>query len=118
MNMSRRLFFAAGAALAVPASSRAHHGWGSYDAANPLTLTGEIKRSEFVNPHVHIDLATPGKMWEVTLAPPFRMDNRGAIATLLPVGKKITAYGYASRVKNAELRAEWIEIDGKRIELR
>jgi hypothetical protein len=118
MTLTRRTLLAATASLAVPANSHAHHGWGSYDAANPLTLTGEIRKAEFINPHVHIDLATPGKMWEVTLAPPFRMDNRGAVASLLPVGKKVTAYGYASRVKEAELRAEWIEIDGKRIELR
>jgi hypothetical protein len=118
MTRSRQILLAAGIAVLAPASSFAHHGWGSYDAANPVTLTGEITRLEFANPHVHIDLATPGKTWEVTLAPPFRMDNRGAVAALMPVGKKVTAFGYASRVKGAELRAEWIEIDGKRIELR
>lgn len=100
------------------ASARAHHGWGSYDAQKPVTLTGPIKRSEFVNPHVHVDLVSGGKEWECTFAPPFRMQSRGAVAQLLPVGKTITAHGYPSRVKEAEMRAEWIEIDGKRYELR
>jgi Family of unknown function (DUF6152) len=96
----------------------AHHGWGSYDASNPVTLTGEIKKVEFGNPHVHVDLTTADKAWELTLAPPFRMENRGALPALLITGKSMKVYGYASRVKPGEMRAEWIEIDGKRIELR
>lgn len=117
--MNRRdfaLFSLSALALASPA--RAHHGWGSYDAQNPITLNGPIKKLEFINPHVHVDLDVAGKLWECTFAPPFRMQNRGALAELMPVGKVITAYGYASRVKPAEMRAEWIEIDGKRYELR
>jgi hypothetical protein len=104
------------AALATPLL--AHHGWGSYDAQNPITLTGPIKKLEFINPHVHVDMVVNGKGWELTFAPPFRMQARGAVQELLPVGKTITAFGYPSRVKEAEMRAEWIEVDGKRYELR
>lgn len=117
--MNRRefaLLSLSAAALTLPAS--AHHGWGSYDAQNPVTLTGPIKKLEFINPHVHVDMVVSGKEWELTFAPPFRMQARGAVQELLPVGKTITAYGYPSRVKPAEMRAEWIEVDGKRYELR
>lgn len=106
------------APLAFPGATSAHHGWGSYDAQNPQTLNGTIRKLDFGNPHVHVDLAVGSAQWEVTLAPPFRMNNRGAIADLLPVGKTIRAYGYPSREKKGEMRAEWIEIDGKRYELR
>ncbi len=39
------------AALAVAAGPAvAHHGWGSYDAANPVTVAGPILTSKFENP--------------------------------------------------------------------
>ena len=38
--MTRYLLLAAALAVAGPAV--AHHGWGSYDAANPVTVTGPI----------------------------------------------------------------------------
>jgi hypothetical protein len=102
----------------VSTASHAHHGWGSYDAQNPQTLTGPIKAVAFGNPHVHVDMLAAGKEWEVTLAPPFRMQARGAEAEILAVGKTVIAFGYPSRVKPAELRAEWIEVDGRRFPLR
>lgn len=105
-------------ALAVPAAALAHHGWGSYDAQNPVTLTGPIKTLAFTNPHVHADIVAGGKEWELTLAPPSRMQARGASESIVKVGTTVTAYGYPSRVKPGEMRAEWIEIAGKRYELR
>lgn len=102
--------------MAAPAF--AHHGWGSYDAQNPVTLRGTIQKIAFANPHVHVDMTVAGKAWELTFAPPFRMNNRGAVVDLLPVGKAIVAYGYPSRTAPGEMRAEWIEVDGKRYELR
>lgn len=114
----RRLVVALAAATALAVPALAHHGWGSYDAANPVTLKGPIKKAEFVNPHVHLDIDAEGKMWELTLAPPFRMNNRGAIDSLFPVGRVVTAYGYKSKVRDGEMRAEWIEVEGKRYELR
>jgi hypothetical protein len=113
----RRLALAA-LALGLPAAALAHHGWGSYDAQNPVTLNGPVKTLEFVNPHVHVDITSGGKEWELTFAPPSRMQSRGAVESLIKVGTTITAYGYPSRVKPNEMRAEWIEVAGKRIELR
>jgi hypothetical protein len=104
--------------LAVPAAAFAHHGWGSYDAQNPVTLTGAIKTLEFTNPHVHADIEADGKPWELTLAPPSRMQSRGANESVVKVGTRVTAYGYPSRVRQGEMRAEWIEVAGKRYELR
>jgi hypothetical protein len=33
----------------------AHHGWGSYDAAKPVTVAGPILTSKFENPHMDRD---------------------------------------------------------------
>jgi hypothetical protein len=100
------------------APSLAHHGWGSYDAAKPVTVEGKIVTSTYENPHVTITVQDPDKVWTVTLAPTSRMMTRGAAAELVAVGKTISAYGYPSRVTPNEMRAERITVDGKTIEMR
>ena len=61
--------------LAGPAV--AHHGWGSYDAAKPVTVTGPILTSKYENPHATLTVKGSDKEWTVTLAPTSRMGNRG-----------------------------------------
>ena len=104
------------AALAAPAA--AHHGWGSYDSANPVTVTGPITASKYENPHATITVQGSDKVWTVTLAPTSRMTTRGATAEVVAVGKEVSAYGYPSTVEKDEIRAERITIDGKTYELR
>ena len=41
----------------------AHHGWGSYDANKPLTVTGPIVTSKFENPHATITVRGSDKVW-------------------------------------------------------
>jgi Family of unknown function (DUF6152) len=114
--LRRTLLLAAPVLLVTPA--RAHHGWGSYEADRPVTLRGAIKAVRFGNPHVSIDLESEGKLWECTLAPPFRMNARGADEAFVKAGAEATLYGYPSRANPSEMRAEWIEMTGKRVELR
>jgi hypothetical protein len=75
---------------------------------------------DFENPHVTITLTVEvdGKHWTVTLAPPTRMNNRGASAEIVAIGKTVKAHGYRKRDGTPEIRAEWIEIDGQHFELR
>lgn len=96
----------------------AHHGWGSYDASKPVTVTGKILTSKYENPHVALTVQAPDKVWTVTLAPTSRMTNRGALAEMVKVGNDISAYGYPSTVEKDEMRAERITVDGKTIEMR
>lgn len=109
-------FLALLAILAGPAA--AHHGWGSYDAANPVTVTGPILTSKFENPHVTITIRGSDKVWTATLAPTSRMTSRGALASVVAVGKSVVAFGYPSTAEKDELRAERITVDGKTYELR
>jgi hypothetical protein len=46
------------------------------------------------------------------------MQSRGATADIVVKGKTVKAYGYPKRDGTAEMRAEWIEVDGRRFELR
>jgi hypothetical protein len=104
------------AVLALPAS--AHHGWGEYDADKALELSGIIKQAIYEQPHGHISLQTKDKLWDVVLAPPTRMQNRGLPETMLKPGTQATVVGYPNRGKPDEMRAERITIDGKTVELR
>ena len=114
-----RLYLVTATLVAVAAgSAAAHHGWGSYEANKPVTVTGAILTSKYENPHATITVKGSDKVWTVTLAPTFRMINRGATAEMVAVGKTISAYGYPSTVEKNEMRAERITVDGKTVEMR
>ena len=117
MTISRRVFLSLAASLA-PGSAIAHHGWGGYDTSKSFTVTGKILKSTFENPHCEIEMEVDGKHWHFILAPPSRMQARGAPPELVAVGKTVSAYGYPSTVEKDEMRAERITVDGKTVELR
>jgi hypothetical protein len=113
-----RMVLTAALLLAALLPAAAHHGWGSYDARNPITVEGKIATSKYENPHVIITVEGKDKVWTVTLAPTSRMQNRGALQEMVAPGKTISAYGYPSTVDKDEMRAERITVDGKTIEMR
>ena len=114
-----KLYVPTAALLIVAAgSAAAHHGWGSYDASKPITVSGAILTSKYENPHATITVKGADKTWTVTLAPTSRMMTRGALGPLVAVGKTISAYGYPSTVEKDEMRAERITVDGKTYEMR
>ena len=115
--MTRSVFFSAAFAL-LTSAALAHHGWGSYDASNPVTVTGPIVTSKFENPHATITVGASDKVWTVTLAPTSRMNSRGATEKVVAVGQNISAYGYPSTALKDEMRAERITVDGKTYEMR
>jgi hypothetical protein len=115
--MTRSVFFSAAFAL-LTSAALAHHGWGSYDASKPVTVTGPIVTSKFENPHAAITVQASDKVWTVTLAPTSRMNNRGATEKVVAVGQNISAYGYPSTVDKDEMRAERITVNGKTYEMR
>ncbi len=113
-----RIIIACTAFAFVTGAAFAHHGWGSYDAAKPVTVAGPILTSKFENPHATITVRGGDKTWTVTLAPTSRMTSRGATQKVIAVGNDISAYGYPSTVEKDEMRAERITVDGKTYEMR
>lgn len=107
-----------GGGMVLAGTARAHHGWGGYDSQNGLTLTGTIVDYKFINPHGELRMQVPEKIWLVTLAPPFRMENRGLTEATLKTGTTCTVVGYPSKSDPNEMRAERITLAGKTIELR
>ncbi len=104
--------------LALPGVARAHHGWGGYDATKILNLVGTIKAYKYINPHGELILTTPDKEWLCTLAPPFRMQNRGLTEEFFKIGAPCTVVGYPNKTDATEMRAERITVAGKTVELR
>ena len=107
----------AGVAL-LAGAAYAHHGWGSYDAAKPVTVAGAILTLKYENPHATVTVRGSDKVWTVTLAPTSRMSSRGATEQVVAVGKTISAVGYPSTATRDELRAERITDEGKTYEMR
>jgi hypothetical protein len=108
--------FIIGCTMTAPALG--HHGWGSYDADKPLMLKGPIESISLQNPHGQMNLPNAGASWVVTLAPLSRMNARGATSKTLRPGVIAVAYGYPKRDGSREIRAEWIEVNGQRFQLR
>jgi hypothetical protein len=102
----------------APGLVLAHHGWSEYDSLRTLKLSGKIVESGYEHPHGHVRMETPGKTWNVILAPPSRMERRGLAKELLKPGSSATVEGYPNREKPEEMRAERITVNGKTVELR
>ena len=117
-TMTRRQVMIGLAATTIAGPAWAHHGWGGYDSTTVLNLVGTIKAYKYINPHGELLLTTPDREWLCTLAPPFRMDNRGLGEAAFKVGDTCTVVGYPSKTDPKEMRAERITLNGKTVELR
>jgi hypothetical protein len=117
MNRLRTLGLAAAATVALAGTALAHHGWTGYQE-DIQKLSGVIEEANYGNPHGSIQLKTTDKTWEVVLAPPSRMTNRGLTQEMLKVGTTVSVEGYKSTSDEKEMRAERISIAGKTVELR
>ncbi len=96
----------------------AHHGWGSYDAARLVSITSNVQRANWENPHVTVVVTHQGKSWDAVLAPPFRMSARGLNPDMIRPGTSVQVEGYPSTRTDTEMRAERIIVGGKTYELR
>ena len=99
------------------ASLTAHHGWTGYQEKE-TQLTGTITAASYENPHGQVTLNVDGKQWQIVLAPPSRMQERGLDREMLKVGSQATVVGYIHKTTATELRAERITVGGKTTELR
>ena len=90
--MSR--FIAAAAILfgALSGSALAHHGWGSYTAAD-FTLTGTVVATHLGNPHDRLTVEVNGQTWNVVLSPPARSRRAGFDDSVVSAGDTVTMLG-------------------------
>jgi hypothetical protein len=113
-----------GAVVLVMAGStaRAHHAFSSeFDAAKPVTLTGVVKKMEWINPHSWLTIEVKAAngatdTWEIEAGAPNAMFRRGFNRNSLPVGTTVVVSGF--QAKDGRKRANGRDItfaDGKRL---
>lgn len=54
--MHRRTFTLSLPAVLLPLAAQAHHGWNSFDASQPVFLSGTAAQVRWANPHVELNL--------------------------------------------------------------
>ena len=91
------------AALAGPASVRAHHSFASeFDANQPVSLQGTVSKVEFINPHswIHIEVTNEDgtkAVWEVEGGTPNTLFRKGINDNTLAAGTAVAVDGYRAR---------------------
>lgn len=107
-----------GLAFAAAPAALAHHGWGSFDRNKVLDHTGPVVRSTYANPHGTLYMARDGQTLTIELAPTSRMTTRGLRAEDVAAGQVVRVYAYENVNEPRLFRAEWVEVGGRRVELR
>lgn len=107
----------AGATL-LSGAAVAHHGWGGFDRDKVLDHSGPVARSTYANPHGTLFMQKEGQELTIELAPTSRMQARGLTAEDIAAGKTVRVYAYQNRGNPTVYRAEWVEVAGRRVELR
>jgi hypothetical protein len=115
---SRRHLIGIAALVAMPVAALAHHGWGGFDPSKVLDHTGPIARSTYANPHGTLFMVKDGEELTIELAPTSRMQARGLVEADVAAGKILRVYAYQNRGNPKVYRAEWVEVAGRRVELR
>ena len=93
----------------------AHHGWGgNVDEVSAMSgvVTEGVKLS---GPHGTMRIKTlDGKVWDITLAPPFRTSSAGLKQDTIPVGSMVTVHGQRNRDPNRyEMKTIQVEYGGR-----
>jgi len=93
----------------------AHHGWAGY-SDQEFEITGTVETPvKLAGPHGTMQIKTAdGQVWDITLAPPPRVESSGLQATTIPLGAKVTIHGHRHRdAKRFEVKTERVMYNGK-----
>ena len=115
MKTQKSFALAAAAALLFPALAAAHHGWGGNEDKDS-ELTGTVQQGvSLAGPHATMKIKTAdGKVWDLTLAPPFRTEQAGLKEGIIPVGATVKVHGHRNKDANKyEMKTERVTWNGK-----
>jgi len=92
-------------ALAATGPTLAHHSFAAeFDGSKPVTLTGQVTRIEWSNPHAYLfldvkDEAGNVSSWSIELGNPLSLTRLGWKRTTVQVGDQLTVDGSLGRYK-------------------
>jgi hypothetical protein len=122
---SRSIAALAGAALlagAIVVPVAAHHSFAAeYDSSKTITVTGEVVRLEWTNPHARVVVDGPDekgvkKEWDFELGPPTTLMRRGWNRNSLKPGNVITVEGFRSKDEPSTANARTVKLsDGRQV---
>ena len=123
--MKSSFIAAAGAALLAAATAvpvGAHHSFAAeYDSSKTITVTGEVVRLEWTNPHARVVVNGPDekgvkKDWDFELGPPTTLMRRGWNRNSLKPGNVITVEGFRSKDEPSTANARTVKLsDGRQV---
>ena len=98
--------------MAVP--SIAHHGWAGY-SEKEFEISGTLETQvALAGPHGTLKIKVDGQIWDITLAPPARVQGAGLTSTTIPIGAKVTVHGHRHLdPKRFEVKTERVMYQGK-----
>jgi hypothetical protein len=109
------MFLAAAISIGSSIPAFAHHGWGG-NVEEVTALTGTVSEGvKLAGPHGTMKIMTSdGKVWDITLAPPFRTSSAGLKPDTIPVGAMVIVHGQRNRDPNRyEMKTIQVEYAGK-----
>jgi hypothetical protein len=113
---------AAFALFAAAAPAVAHHSFAAeYDSSKSITVTGEVVRLEWTNPHARVvvsgkDENGVNKNWDFELGPPTTLMRRGWNRNSLKPGNIITVEGFRSKDEPSTANARTVKLsDGRQV---
>lgn len=113
---------AAAVVLLAAAPAFAHHSFAaSFDANQPVTLTGTVVKFEMMNPHswIHVDVKDAGGKvvrWEVETGSTNALFRSGWRKDSLKAGDQVVIEGYRARDNTHTANAVSVKLpDGRRV---
>jgi hypothetical protein len=121
--MNRRCVFAVSlAALILAAPAAAHHSFSAiFDSAKPVTVTGQVTRVEWMNPHtwIYLDVKKDNgsvESWAFEMGSPNRLMRYGWNQDSLASGTTVTIAGSQARDGSMKAAVDTVTLpDGKRL---
>ncbi len=109
--MRTTVFFVASSLALLSAPAFAHHGWGG-NVDQVTAVTGVVMEGvQLAGPHGTMKIKSmDGKVWDITLAPPYRTASAGLKPDTIPVGEKVTVHGQRNRDPN-RFEMKTIQVD-------
>jgi len=100
----------------------AHHSFAAeYDSSKTITVSGEVVRLEWTNPHARVVVNGPDekgvkKDWDFELGPPTTLMRRGWNRNSLKPGNVITVEGFRSKDEPSTANARSVKLsDGRQV---
>ena len=95
----------------------AHHGWAGY-AEEEFEISGTLETQvSLAGPHGTMKIKVDGVVWDITLAPPARVQGAGLTSATIPIGAKVTVHGHRHLdPKRFEVKTERVMYAGKAVQ--